>query len=601
MITHDRPRARLLVVLLSLLVLPLLTATPALAHAGLIGTDPADGSVVPTAPATVSLTFSEPVSPAGDATRLFDAAGQQVPVEVAVTDAVLALTPGAALADGTYVVAWRVISADGHPISGGFRFSVGAPSAQVVDAPDTEDRSDPALTALRIALEGLRYLGLLTLLGLVTFRLLVDRDGAVDPIVRRFRMAGTVAAVTAGTAAVLLVPVLRSWQDGGGLRGLADLAVAGDTWWSDSGLAAGLVVVAVLLLRQAERRVLARQGPGTDLEGHRPAAPATQTGSVAAAPPAATAAPVTTAAPVATPAPAPGAPPAAKAALAGAALAAVAALALVGHTRSYGPAWLVVGADVLHVVTAAAWLGGIVALGLLLVRPPADTDPSAVVTAVSRFSWLAAWLVAGLGTAGLVLFFWIAGEFSALWTTAYGVLVLVKTALVLVVLAVAATNRFRLVPAVLADPAAALPRLRRTVTAEAVLLVVVVLVTGALVSQSPRPDPGLPTAATRTLQLELGDVAATLIVAPGLRGPNTVQLMLIDGSGRPATPLEPPTITVSLPAEELGPFTGEVYELGAGYWQADVDLVVPGTWTIEVGARVSQFESPLATTEITVG
>lgn len=541
--SHRTCRAPTVVaLLLGILLVPLWAATAAWAHAGLIGTDPADGTLLPAAPAAVTLTFSEPVSPAGDATRLFDATGEQVPAEFSVVDTTATLAPRDTLTDGTYVVAWRVISADGHPISGGLTFSVGVRSSEVVTVPVQGTESDPVLTTVRIALEGLRYLGMLTLLGLVTFRLLVDTGGAARPVARRFRIAEAATGATAAVAAVLLVPVLRSWQDGPGTTGVGAALLDGSTWWSDNGLAAGLSVVAVLVLRRAGRWPL----------------------------------------------------------LAAAAVAAVAALALVGHTRSFGPAWLVVGADVLHVLTAATWVGGILALCLLLVRPPATADPMSTAIAVGRFSALAAWLVAGLAAAGLVLFFWIAGEFSALWTTAYGVLVLVKSALVLVVVAIAAVNRFRVVPAVRADPTTGLPRLRRTVTIEAVLLVVVVLVTGALVSQPPRPDPVAPAADPRTRQLELGDAAATLIIAPGVRGPNTVQLMLIDAAGRPAAPLEPPTISVSLPEQELGPFTSELYELGAGYWQTDVELVVPGTWTITVGARLSEFEAPSASTEISV-
>ena len=114
----------------------MVTATPAAAHAELVRTDPVDGDVVPTAPARIVLTFNEPVSAMPEATTGPDAGGAPQPVTVRVADSSLQITPDAVLANGTYIVTWRVMSADSHPVSGAFTFSVGAPSPQLVPLPD---------------------------------------------------------------------------------------------------------------------------------------------------------------------------------------------------------------------------------------------------------------------------------------------------------------------------------------------------------------------------------------------------------------------------------------------------------------------------------
>lgn len=122
-------------VLMVLLVLP----CRAFAHAALVATDPADGTVLMQSPARFSLTFNEPVSPLvitlvrPDGTRLaltsFRLADRTVEIDNPET-----------LKSGTHVLSWRVISEDGHPVGGSALFSIGAPSAAPV-AGETADWS----------------------------------------------------------------------------------------------------------------------------------------------------------------------------------------------------------------------------------------------------------------------------------------------------------------------------------------------------------------------------------------------------------------------------------------------------------------------------
>lgn len=96
---------------------------PCLAHATLIGSDPAEGSIVATAPGTVRLSFNEPVTPL--AFRLFDPAGDSIDLTPTAQDSDLIVELPTARGEGTYALSWRVASADGHPIGGTSTFSVG--------------------------------------------------------------------------------------------------------------------------------------------------------------------------------------------------------------------------------------------------------------------------------------------------------------------------------------------------------------------------------------------------------------------------------------------------------------------------------------------
>ncbi|MDG4881029.1 copper resistance CopC/CopD family protein [Mesorhizobium sp. WSM4884] len=113
------------------LMLALVLPGRAFAHAALVATDPADGTVLMQSPARFSLTFSEPVSPLvltivrPDGTRL-------ALTSFRLTDRTVEIDNPETLKSGTHVLSWRVISEDGHPVGGSALFSVGAPSAAPV-------------------------------------------------------------------------------------------------------------------------------------------------------------------------------------------------------------------------------------------------------------------------------------------------------------------------------------------------------------------------------------------------------------------------------------------------------------------------------------
>ena len=103
-------------------------ATVASAHASLVATEPADGSVLAQPPGTVQLRFNEPVTPA--VIGLIDAAGKaRDDAAVHTSGDTIVITLPENLPQGTQLVSYRVISADGHPVGGSMVFSIGAVSA----------------------------------------------------------------------------------------------------------------------------------------------------------------------------------------------------------------------------------------------------------------------------------------------------------------------------------------------------------------------------------------------------------------------------------------------------------------------------------------
>ncbi len=140
-------------------------------------------------------------------------------------------------------------------------------------------------------------------------------------------------------------------------------------------------------------------------------------------------------------------------------------------------------ADFLHLVTAAAWVGGLLPLALLLAAAQRASAIEVARTTSLRFSACGAAAVGVLVLTGIINTWYLAGSLHALSSTDYGHLLLVKIALFLVMLALAAINRLRLTPALMeGKPAAdALRQLRRNVVIEiaaAALVIAVVAVLG---------------------------------------------------------------------------------------------------------------------------
>ncbi|HEY9011808.1 MAG TPA: copper resistance protein CopC, partial [Devosia sp.] len=108
--------------LVLLVILAAFTPSVVLAHAQLLSTEPADSAVLEMAPKTLTLRFNEPVSPLRF--TLVGPDGIAVAVEASGgTDIAVQLPP--ALATGTHLLSWRVVSIDGHPIGGSLVFSIG--------------------------------------------------------------------------------------------------------------------------------------------------------------------------------------------------------------------------------------------------------------------------------------------------------------------------------------------------------------------------------------------------------------------------------------------------------------------------------------------
>lgn len=413
---------RRLSALLALMTLWLLPAE-AHAHGALRGSEPAAGARLTDAPRRIRLTFNEPPVPAFTRISL-RAAGDLValgPVRI-VSDTVVIAEITGALSPGAHTIAWQIAGADGHPVRGELTFTIapgatglgasvdagtGESGARVHSPPHarlptghhaspaagtaTFHAASPAFVAVRVLL----YIALLTVVGAATFRQLVLRRGLADASADPARLAAELRAATIGMWAARItgvVAVLRLLAQSYAMHGAAALdasllmTMVTRTLWGWGWMAQlGAAVV-------AERAFHRARGSS----GSMPAGPARGSWSVA------TVAAVVMAA----------TPSLASHAAAAPRLAPVAILA-----------------DMLHVLCAGAWMGG---LGLLLLAGvPAVQRTSAhrldaaagLVRAFSPVALASATILAVTGTFAAWLHI---GTFGGLWATSYGRMLLVK-------------------------------------------------------------------------------------------------------------------------------------------------------------------------------
>ena len=396
------PRVRTLVLLLLAAACALLAgAGPASAHAAVTGSDPGQGAVVDKAPARITLTFSEQVALSDDSLRVLDPEGKRVdtaePANVSGTTYAVPLHSG--LPDGTYTVAYQVVSADSHPVAGAYTFSIGAPSKTSVSV-SGQSTDDGVVGWLYGFGRYVSYAGFIVMTGGAAFVLACWRRGSGVRPVQRFVVSGWVA-LTASTLALLLLR--GSFTGSGKVSDIFDLSLLGQVLQTKSGAA---LVSRLLLLAAAALFIAVLFGAydkREDAEEKRDLTFGLSIGGVVVA----------------------------------AGLAA--SWAMSEHASVGLQAGIAMPVDVLHLLAVAAWLGGLGALLVALYRAPADTPVDA--PAVRRFSQVAFGSVLALIATGTYQSWRQLGSWSAFTDTRYGQLLLAKIALVVVLVGVAWISR----------------------------------------------------------------------------------------------------------------------------------------------------------------
>ncbi|MEU1845045.1 copper resistance protein CopC [Micromonospora sediminicola] len=535
--------AGLLLLLVTLLLAP---ATPASAHAVLVSSSPAASAVVPEAPAQVVITFSEGVRKVPGKVRVIAPDGSRADRgEPTFQGAEVTIPVDPSGARGTYLVSYRVISADSHPVSGAFTYSVGAPSEPPTDT-GSDNRANPVTeNAVKVA-KYVGYVGLLLLVGpaLVLAALWPRRLSRRGPA----RLAWTgLGVLAAATVAELWLQV--PYTNGGGLfdvtgAGLGD--VLGSAYGTTHLVRLGLLAAAAFLLRPLF------------------AGPVGRTDGIILA------------------------------VLGGAALF---TWPLAGHAAASPAPAVSVVVDAVHLGGMAVWLGGLVMLAVFLLRRADERELDAILPIWSRWAALA---VAALLLAGTVQGLIEVASPTALVDTTYGRLLLAKIVLFALVIGVAAYSRALVRRRVAAGRPGSM---RRAVVAELAITAVVLGLSATLVQTTPAR-----TAAADVAGAPAGYFSTTLSspiyslqveLDPAETGNNSLHLYAYTTDNRPQ-PVQEWKVTAALPSAGIEPITVPLLPLSDNHATGEVNLPARGDWQLRFTVRTSDIDQATVTATVPI-
>ncbi|HEY3669841.1 MAG TPA: copper resistance protein CopC [Acidimicrobiia bacterium] len=594
-------------------------AAPASAHASLLSTDPSTGGVYDTPPKAVTLRFSEGVEVSLGGVRVYTGDRQRVvtgkPEHPNGQQSVVA-TSLPNLDDGTYVVTWRVVSADSHPIEGAYTFQVGSKATL------SDKNAKNAAASLLATTGGSRtvgvvyaidravlYAGIALLLGGAVFLAVVWRAGRDDRRAKWLVWSGWIAVFVTTAFGIALEGVYAA---GLPLDDVFDTSVLRDVIDTRYGKVA-LVRLALLVLAIPLLRLLLHRRPQAEhplrwwwmLSGL----------------------------------------------VVGAGIAVTPGIA--GHASTGIQTGLAIPADLVHVAGMACWLGGLVVL-CVAVLPRRDVDELRAV--LPRYSALALGAIVALVVSGAYQAWRQVGSFDELKTTDYGKLLIAKLVAFAALIVAAAfsrevvNRRFRELPPddeefvsaddpVLvgaggpptiggatgsaagtgrsaghggyddgyddgydawdddAEDQEEMTRLRRSVWVEVAIAVVILAITAMLVNAAPaRAQSSGPV----SLVLKSNQVWVYADVAPGVVGPNDMHFTALPTGGGPAN-IADMTVQLTRPGEDLPPFTVPLQKLSAGHYYAPLyDIPYSGKWQMTVRVQLGQTDEAVLTSPFNI-
>jgi copper transport protein len=518
-----------------------LFASPALAHAELVSMTPANGAQLTGPPTEVRMTFTESINLVDNGIRLVDHVGADVPTpQPTVNGRTITWPMPPDLPEGPYIITWRVVSADGHPVSGASSFGVGTAATgpgSVTATGTAETNADSVargstapwpVVAIRLA----GYLAFALVAGVTAFVLFCSPDSSKNRTLQLLVRGGLLLGASTAVAAIL---VQGPYIAGASMSRALDTGLIQQTLATPFSTAMiwrlGLYCVLAVLVWRLPRIL-------TELAIWL--LPACLVGTAVT-------------------------------------------LAAAGHAAAYGLLGLLV--DTVHALTAGIWVGGLVAIAAL----GRAVDPRGL----HKFSTVAMASVLTLIATGTLNALRHLSAVDQLWQTRYGFTLLIKLALVAGTIAVAAVSRRRLqqyrVPV-------------RSVRCEVAMTVAVLLVTALLSMTAPptqanpnqaNPNQANPNQANlqtantgqdagaasvnAVAQMSLGDHGtAALAIMPATTAGSHLHLTLSDGNGKPLE-ANRVTLKVANPDRGVAPIPVPM-SIRDGVWVASFRFPFPGTW-----------------------
>lgn len=532
----------------------LLGPATALAHAVLIDSNPKAGQMLAAAPAEVSATFNESVGPIFF--KILDRTGKEVgnAGEIKLEGTRLILPLGSQLPNGTYMLTFRVISADTHAVGATFGFSIGErmadASGMMQSTPQTTTRWTWAVALNRWLL----YSAMLLAAGSALFVLLIRAPVVVG--IKTLKLGG-IAASLAAIAYVLSIAF-------GGAEMV--LGGAGALWspntWS-KGLASTLMPSAAI---GVPAMLLLMWGFARSAESMRSTA------------------------------------------LAVGAAAAIASFLVTGHAATASPVWLMATAVGIHLFAIAFWMGALYPLYLSAGLNSARECGALM----NQFSRWAVFAVGAVVVSGATISWTQLAGLQHIVGNDYGSALIRKLILFVMVLGIAAYNKLKLTPALEREDPTAAPRIRRTIRIE---YGVYVLILGVAMTMTLTPPPralaeqgagnanGTPMAmgGIKTTLRSANGYSVDIELSPARAGENMLMATVKDANGKVLDKISDLELVASLESAGISEIRLKGKPLGNGMWHVMIsEMIIPGQWTLGIEAFTSDFDKEEFATDVEI-
>lgn len=564
-------------------------APDASAHANQLRANPQPNQVLDATPERVIVWFTEPIEPAFSQISVLNTAGAEMATGDTVVDPTepqamwRALSP---LANGTYTVVWRNVSTiDGHRVIGSYLFAVGEPigTGATVDAAAQPFLQSPADPFIRWT----AYLAIAVIVGGLMFEMFIVSNLLASPtapsnstaLARRISTRAARLMLAAGAALIAaqlaqLTQQTALLSDGSAASWVGQLpSVALDSAWGinwSMKTAAAVVATALILLAHRLRQTHMFDDPADPEDDANILMTDSLFGALAFA----------------------------------AGLAYLVLVSLSSHNAAAPEdiRWLAIIGDATHIIAASVWVGGLlyllVSASAVLTSSNRHDATRFLLAASLRFTPLAVVAAAALFASGIMIALVQVAVPDAL-TTPYGIVVAVKAALAVPLVAIAIYNMVSLSRRLWSNTGAT-TKLRNSVVAEIAIAVCALLAAGWLASLEParqyaeRNGIGISDAAT---QREVIDGATIEVnVEPGTVGANVLSVSISDGDGSPFNAIAHVRARVRYLDSEFGEPFMTLPQTSDGVWSSDaIQLGISGAYQVEANiARTDAFDSNVA-------
>ena len=507
------------------------------AHAILESSSPEASALLASSPKEIRLDFDEQVEATLGDVRVYDSEQREVSKSNTVrsaSDASVVTAEVPTLKNGVYVVVWRVVSADGHPVTGAFPFEIGTKStgtsaALLEDVLNRTETTSPLGNPMSI-LRLLGFLGLILLIGCVS---LLWRS----PLLGNARVRKTLrySSVSIAVSSLGLLLMQGPYTAGKSWGSLFDSFLIGEVMQTRLGLA--LFIRAICAFSWG---VIAFTASASLSRRWRISVVAT-------------------------------------------AVITIATYAASGHQSAGTLPGIFVPLDMIHLAAISTWVGALLALAVV-------SKGNNVENEAKRFSQMATWSMPVVVVTGVVQGLHLIGGISTITQSSFGKLLLVKTLLVVGVVAFGSKARATL-------QSGSFSSITKIIRWESTLVVLVLAVTSLMVAQSPNTMPKTPIAYSAT-KVQNG-IVAELSVVPAVVGTAEVHVILTPPGGS-LTPAESVTVQFDLPARNIPAIPVSMTEIGPNHWIGIVQFPFSGAWNMNTRVSPAPNQTLLFATVVTV-